>query len=213
MTTESPQGLLHVIASPRAASRSRAAAQAFIDERKRLEPSLQADELDLWSLELPQLEGDTLAAKYAVLARAQHTDPQQQAWAVVTREAQRFAGYRDYVFSVPMWNFGIPYRLKHYIDIVTQPGQTFSWTPQRGYEGLLHGRRALIACASAFDYAPGTPLHPLDLQKDYLRGWLRLVGIEDVKQVDCGPTSAAMPASGPAQERAAQSARALARDW
>jgi FMN-dependent NADH-azoreductase len=26
-----------------------------------------------------------------------------------------------YLISVPMWNFSIPYMLKHYIDIVIQP--------------------------------------------------------------------------------------------
>jgi putative NADPH-quinone reductase len=32
-----------------------------------------------------------------------------------------------------MWNFGIPYKLKHYIDVLTQPGQTFNFDPTTGY--------------------------------------------------------------------------------
>ena len=30
------------------------------------------------------------------------------------------------LISTPMWNFGIPYKLKHWLDIINQPGLTAS---------------------------------------------------------------------------------------
>ncbi|UQX13255.1 NAD(P)H-dependent oxidoreductase [Candidatus Mycobacterium methanotrophicum] len=34
-----------------------------------------------------------------------------------------------------MWNSGIPYVLKQWIDNVTQPGWAFGFDPERGYTG------------------------------------------------------------------------------
>lgn len=41
----------------------------------------------------------------------------------------RFAAADAYLFSVPMWNAGVPYALKQWIDIISQPGWLFSFTP------------------------------------------------------------------------------------
>ena len=61
---------------------------------------------------------------------------------------ERFKGADKYLFSLPMWNFGIPYKLKHYIDVLVQPTYTFSFSPKEGYKGLVtrkEGRRGLRA--------------------------------------------------------------------
>ena len=42
-------------------------------------------------------------------------------WNKIVELFGRFNSADKYVFSVPMWNFGIPYILKHYIDLITQP--------------------------------------------------------------------------------------------
>ena len=46
------------------------------------------------------------------------------------------------MFAVPLWNFGIPYKLKHLIDLVTQKDLLFSFDGQ-AFGGLLSGRKAL----------------------------------------------------------------------
>lgn len=209
-SSATPRRLLHVIASPRGASKSRAVAHTYTQERQRLNTSLMVEELDLWSVQLPEISGDTLSAKYAVLARTEHTAAQRDAWAAVVALTRHFASFDEYVFSVPMWNLGIPYRLKHFIDVVSQPGMTFTWTPTEGYQGLLHKRRAFVAYASAFDYSPGAPLAPLDVQKCYVETWLQLIGITDIVSVDCGPTSPAMAGSEQAQAIAHHQAKVAA---
>lgn len=51
-----------------------------------------------------------------------------------------------------MWNFGIPYRLKQYIDILVQPGYTFSYSPEQGYTGLVN-KPAAVVYARGGDYS------------------------------------------------------------
>ena len=53
------------------------------------------------------------------------TDPQRDAFAVTERIALRFALADRVLISTPMWNFGIPYKLKQWIDVITQPGLAF----------------------------------------------------------------------------------------
>ena len=43
-----------------------------------------------------------------------------------------------------MWNHGVPWALKHFIDTVTQPGMAFSFDPEAGYSGLLKGKTAVV---------------------------------------------------------------------
>jgi len=205
-----PPRVLHLIASPRRGSSSTAIGQAHLDELRRQHPGAHIETLDLWSLDLPSIDGDLLDAKYAILARRPHEPAQADAWARVRALVAQFLGFDHYVFSVPMWNLGIPYRLKHYIDVITQPGLTFSWTPERGYEGLVHGRTAVVVYASAFDYTPGSPLRDWDQQKAFMATWLRYIGIESIEAIDAGPTRPSEAGAPAAREAAEARARQLA---
>ena len=54
-----------------------------------------------------------------------------------------------------MWNAGIPYILKQFIDVVSQPGMVFGFDPEPGYTGLLTGRKAAVVYTSAVYGAGG----------------------------------------------------------
>lgn len=203
--------ILHIVCSPRANSQSRLVADALIEAYAGLHAGAKVDVLDLWDLQLPEMREDVLNAKYAVLAKREHTPAQAIAWEAVQRETARLFQYDVFVISTPMWNWGLPYRLKHYIDVITQPGLTFKWTPERGYEGLVLGRRAVVAYASSFDYADGSPLARFDHQKGYLEDWLRMIGIDDIRTIAFGPTHPDAPAMPAARAQAMKQAEALAR--
>ena len=55
---------------------------------------------------------------------------ERTAWAEVEALFARFNAADKYLFSVPMWNLGLPYILKHYIDVITQPGLAWSFDPR-----------------------------------------------------------------------------------
>jgi FMN-dependent NADH-azoreductase len=183
--------ILHVKASPsRHHSRSEHAAQAFIDTLVSELPSAELDVIDVWNLALPEFDETMLEAKFAVLRSRDATAEQQRRWSEAVRISQRFNRADLYVFSVPMWNFGIPYRLKHFIDVVTLPGENWSWSHEHGYRALLANKQAVVVASSANvhddDVPPGFARN--DFQRPYMRRWLKFIGIDVVKEIRVSPT-------------------------
>lgn len=110
--------LMHIAGSPRRDSSSGAGAHVFLDIFREARPSWDVAALDLWREDLPQVNQAMLEAKDAVVAGRDFTHEQRSAWAVVERMAVRFALADRLLISTPMWNFGLPYKLKHYIDLI-----------------------------------------------------------------------------------------------
>ncbi|NQV83230.1 MAG: NAD(P)H-dependent oxidoreductase, partial [Rhodospirillales bacterium] len=135
--------LLHIVASPRGEdSKSNALAEAFIEVQRRGNPDIIVDTLDLWQESLPEFDGDSAAAKMTFFGVGEMNGTKQTAWDEIITITQRFIDADHYVLGVPMWNGGVPYRLKQYIDIITQPGLLFGFDPEAGYSGLLKNKSA-----------------------------------------------------------------------
>ena len=145
--------------------------------------------MDLWRERLPEFEGTSLEAKYARRAGAAFTDPQRDAFAVAERMAVRFALADRVLISTPMWNFGIPYKLKQWFDLIIQPGLTFRFDPAQGYMPLLKDRPTLVILASGSDFVTGMNRGRIDMATPYLREALRFIGVSDVRFVPIGPTT------------------------
>ncbi|WP_315776966.1 MULTISPECIES: NAD(P)H-dependent oxidoreductase [unclassified Bradyrhizobium] len=194
--------LLHLVASPRADSESSAGAHAFLDRFRQARPGWDVDEMNLWREKLPEFEGEILQAKYARMGGRAFTDGQREAFAVAERMAVRLDLAERVVISTPMWNFGIPYKLKHWLDIINQPGLTFRFDPSRGYLPLLKDRPTLVILASGGDFTSGVSRGRTDLATPYLREALRFMGLRDLHFVAIGPTSGPAAHTGVARERA-----------
>lgn len=181
--------LLHVECSPRKdRSVSIAVAREFLDAYRAANPGDRIETLDLWAVDLPRFDGDVLDAKYAILHGKDHTPEQAAAWQAVVDVFERFAAADKYLFSLPMWNFGVPYKVKHFIDVITQPGLAFSFSPESGYTGLVTGRPAAAVYARGGEYPPNSPQASYDMQKPYLELWLAFIGFTDVRSVVAEPT-------------------------
>jgi len=145
--------LLYIESSPHgAASHSGAAAREFLHAFTARHPRTEVDHVDVWNLELPPFDAEMIAAKFAVLRAKDATPAQQARWSEAVRLARRFNRADLYLFSLPMWNFGLPYRLKHFIDVITLPGQNWNWSRETGYRPLLAGKRAVLVYSSAGTY-------------------------------------------------------------
>jgi FMN-dependent NADH-azoreductase len=195
--------LFHLSCSPRADSESSAAARAFLDSFRKARPDFEIDVMNLWRDYLPEFEGYVLEAKYARIDGRAFTDSQRDAFAVAERIAIRFALADRVLISTPMWNFSIPYKLKQWIDVITQPGLTFRFDPTQGYLPLLKDRPTIVIVASGSDFVTGMNRGRIDMATPYLREALRFIGISDVHFVPIGPTT------GPAEpiRRVRESAR------
>src|SRR4051794_16853306 len=121
--------VLHVIATPRAqSSNTLQVSDTFLSALSEGHDDLTIDVLDLFRVELPPLSGDNIEAKYTLMS-GQSLDPRlQQSWRRIEDLITQFLAADAYVFSTPMWNFGIPYVLKHYIDCLVQPGYAFGFS-------------------------------------------------------------------------------------
>ncbi|MFM0222822.1 FMN-dependent NADH-azoreductase [Paraburkholderia dipogonis] len=205
--------LLHIESSPRKKrSASLDVARAYLDAYRDAHPDHRIDVLDLWSVELPEFDGNALDAKYADLSGTPLTEDQQQAWTSIRELAQRLHDADTLLFSVPLWNFSIPYKLKHFIDVVSQRGILFSFD-ERGLQGLLKNKKAVVIYARGLDYSVGssTPAHSFDFQRPFMEAWLRSVGVTDVKSIVVEKTLLGPEVDHAARQAAREQAMALVR--
>ena len=144
--------LLHISSSPRGgASESLQIAGAFLDGYREAHPGAQIDTWDLWDGSLPSFGPAAAAAKMTVFGGGTPEGEQAAAWDAAKAAFARFDAADHILFSVPMWNAGIPYILKQFIDVISQPGTVFGVDPQTGYTGLLadKGKKAIVVYTSA----------------------------------------------------------------
>ncbi|MEX3937332.1 FMN-dependent NADH-azoreductase [Paraburkholderia phymatum] len=204
--------LLHIEASPRKRrSASLDVARAYLEAYRDAHPDHRIDVLDLWAIGLPEFDGDALDAKYADLSGTRLSATQQQAWAGIRKLAQRLHDADTLLFSVPLWNFSIPYKLKHFIDVVSQRNILFSFD-ERGLKGLLKGKRAAVIYARGLDYSidSSTPAHSFDFQRPFMEVWLRSVGVIDVESIVVEKTLLGPEVDEVARQAARKQAAALA---
>jgi FMN-dependent NADH-azoreductase len=181
--------LFYIEASPRKErAYSIKVAQQFLNTYKETNPSHTIESFDLWQTSLPEFDGATINAKYRILHGETHTDAEATAWNSVEELFNQFDSADKFVFSLPMWNFGVPYKLKHYIDIITQPGLSFSFTPEDGYSGLVTGKPAAVIYARGGEYSSSEAAAGMDFQKRYLEMWLGFIGFTDITPILVEPT-------------------------
>lgn len=183
--------LLHLSSSPRgAASESLAIADAFLEAYRETHPDTDVDTFDLWDGSLPEFGPAAAAAKMTVFAGQAPSGPQAAAWQAAQDTFDRFAAADHYLFSVPMWNHSVPYILKQFIDVVSQPGMVFAFDPEAGYTGLLTGKKAAVVYTGAVWGPDRGPAFGRDFQKPYFEDWLRWAGIDDITTIRFQPNLA-----------------------
>ncbi len=77
-----------------------------------------------------------------------------------------------------MYNFSLPTQLKAWLDRLAVAGKTFRYTAT-GVEGLVTGKRVIVASSRGGFYSEGHPTAFLDHQESYLKGLFGFVGITD----------------------------------
>jgi FMN-dependent NADH-azoreductase len=180
--------ILQINASTRGAeSQSLAVADRIIAKLQR-KPGATVDRLDLFDGRLPAFDANAVGAKMALFTGASATDAQKATWAQVEAVFKRFAAADVYVVNTPLWNNGIPYILKQYIDLVTQPGWAFGFDPATGYSGLMTGKRAFVVHASGVYHEGIPPNFGSDFATHYLADWFQFIGVTELEQIHVAPT-------------------------
>jgi len=172
--------LLHIIATPRGnESSTLKVSQAFLEEFSKKYPGCVIDELNVATVKLPELAMEEVSGKYMLLSGKELSGKPKEAWKKIEAEIARFLAADAFLVSTPMWNFSIPYTLKHYIDVIVQPKYLFRYTAS-GVEGLAQNKKMVVAASRGGDYGPGSPSQASDLQEPYLRTVFGFAGITDI---------------------------------
>ncbi len=178
--------LLHIIASPRGErSRSRSVADHF------LRHLLNADveELDLWAEDLPELDGAMLESRYNLIRGEPVETGFERRWDELRERVKHLLEFDTWLFSTPMWNFGVPYRLKHYLDLVIHPTMAFDNDQTGAISAHGTDKVAVLIGAGALDIRPDSPLAALDFGLTHLAQCLRVYfGVPEVHEIRAVPT-------------------------
>jgi FMN-dependent NADH-azoreductase len=203
--------LLHIDASPRdKRSRSRTVADNFLVALAEREDAPEIERLDVWQADLPDLGGGMIEGRYDLI-RGEAAPPElATAWVDIQRHVDRFLSFDAFLISTPMWNFGLPYALKHFIDVVTQPGMAFTNDREGNVTGHAAGKKAMVIAASAMPIVPGGELSEFDFQLRYLESWLGFIGVTDIHTLRVAPTYGPDETVARAMEAANKRARRMA---
>ena len=149
--------ILHIDSSINAqSSATRAISKSIVDQLKTARGGEQVVYRDLVANPLPHLTLDAFAD---------------------TTVLDEFLGADTIVIGAPMYNFTIPSQLKAWIDRLAVAGKTFRYTAH-GPEGLVKGKRLIVALARGGIYSEGSPAAAFEHLETYLRSVFKLVGIE-----------------------------------
>lgn len=202
--------LLHIECSPRKQrSASLEIAHQFIARYQQNAPDTEVVTLDLWALDLPEFDGPVMEAKYAGLSGTELTEEQAVAWDALKALAAHLHRADVLVFSVPLWNFAVPYKLKHFIDVVSQKDVLFEFSPEHGLRGLLHNKRAVNVYARGMDFS-APDAQAMDFQKPYMEAWLGFIGVTDVHSLYVEKTILGPEVDQASRLHSTEQARALA---
>jgi len=177
--------LLHIIATPRGEeSRTLQVTEVFLETFKAKHPDWMIDEFDLQKEKLPPLTMKRVDGKYVLLGGKDLSGELKEAWEEIITQIERFLSADGCLISTPMWNFSIPYTLKHYLDVILQPKYLFRYTAS-GPEGLVRNKKMAVITSRGGDYLD--LMRSADFQEPYLRFVFRFVGITDITFVNAQP--------------------------
>ncbi|AHL71603.1 FMN-dependent NADH-azoreductase [Bacillus altitudinis MN12] len=170
-------------------SRSTQVARAFITEYKKVNPTDEIIEVDVYYANVPLIDADFLTGQKKLRSGEVLTDVESQKIEAVNAFTKQFMEADKYIIQSSMWNLGIQPLLKAYFDTIMSAGKTFKYTSE-GPEGLMKGKKAIHIHGMGGFYSQAIGMEHSD---SYVRGALKFVGIEVeptifVEGIDYDPT-------------------------
>ena len=182
--------LLHIDASPLGeASVSRHLSAEFVRKWRQTNPDGEVITRDLTTSGIPPVDGNWAGAAYT--PEESRTAAQKEALALSETLIAELEAADEYVFGVPMHNFGIPSTLKLWIDQIVRIGRTIAYG-ESGPVGLLKDKKATFLIASGGEYHKGTPAEARDFVEPYLRLVFAFLGVSNPDFIAAGGTGALM---------------------
>lgn len=179
--------LLHIVATPRGlASNTARVSSVFLEALQDKRDDVTVETLDLFSADLPAVAGTNIESKYKLMTGQTLDEAASRSWRQIESTIEKFLAADIYLLTTPMWNFGIPYALKYYIDAIVQPGYLFKYDENGAPIGLVEGKKMVCVTSRGGDYSSG-PLQAYDFVENYLRTIFGFVGITDMSFFNVQP--------------------------
>lgn len=175
--------LLYITANPKPVERSFSLqlGEKFLNAYKDIKPDDEIITIDLYNTDIPEIDFDLL---YVIdhlksgITPEQMSEQTRSKFARYNQVTDQFIQADKYIFVTPMWNLGLPPRVKTYIDAICVAGKSFKYT-ERGPVGLLKNKKCVHLHASG-GFHSGSPANHAD---PYLRDIMVFMGVTDYKSI------------------------------
>ena len=178
--------LLHIDSSPiYGRSVSRELTAAFVSQWKASHPDGTVVLRDLSATAIPPVTAEWVGAAYT--PEQARTLQQKELLSLSDSLLTELEQADEYVFGVPMHNFGVPSVLKLWIDQIARVGRAFSYasgTPK----GLIVGKKATFIIATGGIYDAKTQMASFNFVEPYLRSVFGFLGVTDATFLTAGGT-------------------------
>jgi FMN-dependent NADH-azoreductase len=146
-------------------SASRVLSREIVSRLAAEHPATEVQYVDLAAAALPHMSGRSLA----------QLDADESA--NNAKVLDDFLTADAIVIGAPMYNFSIPTQLKAWIDRIVVAGKTFRYSAA-GPEGLVKGKRVIVALSRGSVYGPGSPA---EFAESYLKHVFGFIGVTDLE--------------------------------
>lgn len=188
----------------------------FIDAYREANPNDEVLHLDLYRLNIPQIDADVFSGWGKLSSGTDFNQLNTEEKEKVSRLGElvdQFVEADKYVFVNPMWNFSFPPVMKAYIDSICVAGKTFKYVPDKGPVGLLGDKKAVHIQAAGNFYTQGGPFADFEIGHRHLTMIMKFLGVPSFEGIFIEGV-AATPDQAPAiKEKSIQQARELARKF
>jgi FMN-dependent NADH-azoreductase len=180
--------LLHIDSSPLyGRSVSRELTAAFVTQWKASRPDGTVIGRDLNATAMPPINAEWIGAVYT--PEEARTPQQKELLSLSDSLLAELERADEYVFGVPMHNFGVPSVLKLWIDQIARVGRSFSYAGGKP-KGLIIGKKATFIIATGSIYDAQSPMASFNFVEPYLRALFGFLGLTDATFLTAGGTMA-----------------------
>ncbi len=125
---------------------------------------------------VPHIEAATITGFYT--PASEHDAALQTATALSDQLIEELMSSDILLISTPMYNFSTPSALKAWVDQIVRIGHTFNFDPEKGFTGLVQGKRAVVVTATGAVFS-NPAMSAFNFLEPYLRTLLGFLGITD----------------------------------
>jgi len=207
--------LLYITANPNDHERSYSLAvgKEFVQAYRSANPYDEVVHLDLFKMDIPQLDEDVFCGWGKLGAGTAFEDLTYAEKAKVSRLGElvdQFVAADKYVFVNPVWNYSYPPIMKAYIDSICVAGKTFRYMPDKGRVGLLGDKKAVHIQASGSVLSPGSADGELEMGHRHLDAIMEFFGVPSFQGIFVEGMAVAPDQALLIKEKAIRQAREIA---